>query len=120
MVPAWSLVIAVGVGGMIGVIVGRLTQRAEATGTVPSAHTRAPGTDQLGASGPPAVDEPQRVDEESAGEGPSPTPEPLQIGMEDVVGELERRYERRRAEHEGDKPQRRARQEPPAHVRTED
>ena len=106
-------------------IVGRLTQRAEATGTVPSAHTLAPGTDQLGASGPPAVDEPQRdepqrVDAESAGEEPSPTPEPLQIGMEDVVGELERRYERRRAEHEGDKPQRRARQEPPAHVRTED
>ena len=120
MVPAWSLAIAVVVGGMIGVIVGRLTQRAESTGTSPSGHALAPSAQHLGAPGPPAVDEPHGVDAEPAGEEPSPTPEPLQIGMEDVVGELERRYERRRAEHEGDKPQRRARQEPPAHVRTED
>ena len=105
---------------MIGVIVGRLTQRVESTRAAPSEHALAPSTDQLGAPGPPAVDEPQLVDVEPAGEEPSPTPEPLQIGMEDVVSELERRYERRRAEHEADKPQRRARQVPPAHLRTED
>ena len=85
----------------MGVIVGWLIPRSrpspEATIAVE------PATESAAAS----------IDETSVVEGPTAEVEVPRIGMEDVVTELERRYEGRRADEEKERARRRREESPP-------
>ncbi len=82
-VPLWTLAPAFVAGLVVGVVVGRLTKRR----TPPALADKglAPAADFTAADVPVE-------------------PEPLGPGAEDVVAELERRYQGRRANGEADKP----------------
>jgi hypothetical protein len=93
-VPTWTLAIVVIAGVAVGVLLGRLTAPSRPSGGS-AAEPVAPEEAPAAPVGEPAVPE----------EAEAP-----RIDMEDVVSELERRYQGRRAEEEKE----RARRKPPA------
>ena len=100
-VPTWTLAIAAVVGVVAGLLVGRLTSR-------PSLGEVAVPLAAAATSAPTEVEEqPTAAPEEPAAEAP-------RIDMEDVVSELERRYQGRRADEEKERARRKAGGEPPA------
>jgi hypothetical protein len=114
-VPIWTLAIAAVGGIVVGLIVGRLLPRpraAEAPASAPPSDTaplpEAAVTEEVLelVTAPP---ESEATAEEEPAEGEVP-----RIGMEDVVTELERRYEGRRAEEEKERARRKRDREPPA------
>ena len=96
MIPTWTLAVAAVAGLVVGAIIGRLIPR-------PGAGAGAPPLKDGGA----VAEAPAETVEEAA---PSPEASPAQaprIGMEDVVSELERRYQGRRAEEQDEDDSRR-------------
>jgi len=92
----WTLAVAAVAGAALGVIVGWLIPRATASASAtPTTQT----SDQVTPAAP--AEEARAAAEESA--GPAEVP---RIGMEDVVTELERRYQGRRADEERERARR--------------
>jgi hypothetical protein len=98
-VPTWTLLAALTAGLILGALGSRLFNRSPATVTLPPAAIAAPEPEQV-VLGTPAADEP----EAQPPAPPPPAPEPVRISMEDVVSELERRYQGRQADASGEKP----------------
>ena len=105
MVPTWTLAIAAVAGVAVGVVVGRLIPRPKPL------VSDAALSDELATdpAATPAVGVP------ATQEAPAAEAEVPRIGMEDVVTELERRYQGRRADEEKEKARRkREQQQPPS------
>ena len=86
MVPTWTLLAALAAGLILGALGSRLPFRRPAI--------TAPAQDVPPApAAPPASNEPT----------PPPPPEPSRIPMEDVVSELEHRYQGRQADKPAEK-----------------
>ena len=86
MVPTWTLLAALAAGLILGALGSRLPFRRAAV--------TAPAQDVPPApAAPPASNEPT----------PPPPPEPSRIPMEDVVSELEHRYQGRQADKPAEK-----------------
>ena len=86
MVPAWTLLAALAVGVAIGWVASWLVRPGRRPEPAEAAE--------------PALVEAAPLLEEPP---PPPPPEPVRIGMEDVVSELERRYQGRQADAPGEK-----------------
>jgi hypothetical protein len=105
-IPIWTLAVAAVAGLAVGVLVGRLMPRprasaepvARAPSTAPAAQAAAAPAEE---AAPPAAEASAPAAAEPVG---TETP---RIDMGDVVSELERRYEGRRAEEDGEKERRR-------------
>jgi hypothetical protein len=107
-VPTWTLAIAAIVGVAAGLLVGRLSSRPspnEAAGLLAGPSTSAPAE----ADQPPATPAEPAAEAKEAESAEVP-----RIDMEDVVSELERRYQGRRADEEKERARRKAEREPPA------
>ena len=94
-VPSWTLAVTFVVGLIVGGVAGRLTAGRGSS------------------VAPDKVLEPRQVEPEPEGlavgaseasDAPVEGAEPLRAGADDVVAELERRYQGRRADDEADKP----------------
>jgi hypothetical protein len=115
-VPTWTLAIAAVAGVAIGVIVGRLLPRPRAT----EAPASAPQSDAVPPTDAAVTEEVLELvtappeSGATAEEESSPEEEEPRIGMEDVVTELERRYQGRRAEEEKERARRKRDREPPS------
>jgi hypothetical protein len=111
-VPTWTLVVVAIAGVAVGVVLGRLTAPSQPSGG--SAMEPSPGISEPEATAMTAVE--PASPEEAAPAAPVEEPaaaedeEAPRIDMEDVVSELERRYQGRRAEEEKE----RAKRKPPA------
>jgi len=112
-IPIWTLAVAAVAGLAVGVLVGRLMPRpgasaepvTRAPSTAPAAQAAASPAEE---AAPPAAGAPAPA---PAGAEPVPAETP-RIDMGDVVSELERRYQGRRAEEDADKERRRDRPQP--------
>lgn len=95
MVPTWTLLAALTAGLILGVLGTRLFQRPS-----PAPAPAEPSPSEEPAPQPPAVEaqEPQRAPPAPPEPAPEPAPEHVRISMEDVVSELERRYQGRQAD----------------------
>jgi hypothetical protein len=94
-VPTWTLLAALAAGLILGALGSRLL--------FPSAAVTAPAQDV-----PPAPALPAASNEPT----PLPSPEPVRISMEDVVSELEHRYQGRQADKPAEKRPRSRRRRP--------
>ena len=93
-VPSWTLVVTFVTGLVVGAVAGRLMavrRPAAAPDKVPEPLQTEPKLDGLAVGASSASD--------TSDHGDTPT-----SGVDDLVAELERRYEGRRADSEGDKP----------------
>jgi hypothetical protein len=97
-IPIWTLAVAAVAGLAVGVVVGRLIPRPRASA---EPVTQAPATAPPAQAAAPAAEEAAPAAAEPLG---AETP---RIDMGDVVSELERRYEGRRAEEAAEKERRR-------------
>ncbi len=112
-VPTWTLLAALTAGLILGAIGSRLFQKSPSA-VAPAAPAPPPPEEPLPPAPTPAAEEsgpepqPQVVQEpeppEAAPAPPAPAPEPVRISMEDVVSELERRYQGRQADGTAEKP----------------
>jgi outer membrane biosynthesis protein TonB len=114
-VPTWTLLAALTAGLILGAIGSRLFQKSSSA-VAPAAPAPPPPAPEepLPPAPTPAAEEPgpepqpQVVHEpeppEPAPAPPAPAPEPVRISMEDVVSELERRYQGRQADGTAEKP----------------
>jgi hypothetical protein len=100
-VPTWTLAIAAVAGVAVGVVVGRLIPRPK------------PPVSEAAASQEPAVAAAGVPVGSTTAEGEPAAAEVPRIGMEDVVTELERRYQGRRADEERERARRKRDAEPP-------
>jgi hypothetical protein len=100
-VPTWTLLAALTAGLILGALGARLFQRPPPTLTLPPAATAAPEPEEATLQ-TPAAEEPEPDPQPVT--PPAPAPEPVRISMEDVVSELERRYQGRQADASGEKP----------------
>jgi hypothetical protein len=108
-IPIWTLAVAAVAGLAVGVLVGRLVPRPRASA---EPVTRAPSTaPPVQATAPPAEEEAPLAPGAASTAAEPVRAEAPRIDMGDVVSELERRYEGRRAE-EGDEKERRRRDRP--------
>jgi hypothetical protein len=100
-VPTWTLLAALTAGLILGALGSRLFLRSPS----PVA-TAAPPIPEEPAPQQPAAVEPESSPPEAppAPPAPAPEPEPVRISMEDVVSELERRYQGRQADAAAEKP----------------
>jgi hypothetical protein len=110
-IPIWTLAVAAVAGLAVGVLVGRLLPRprVSAEPVTPSPSTAPPAqaaAAPAGEAAPPAAEVPAPAAAEPV------RAETPRIDMGDVVSELERRYEGRRAEEDADKERRRDRPQP--------
>jgi hypothetical protein len=94
-VPTWTLLAALTAGLILGALGARLFQRSPSTPALPPAASAAPEPEEAVLQAP-AAEEPEPA--------PAPEPEAVRISMEDVVSELERRYQGRQADASGEKP----------------
>jgi hypothetical protein len=97
-VPTWTLLAALAAGLILGALGSRLL--------FPSAAVTAPAQDVPPA---PALPAPPAASNEPT---PLPSPEPVRISMEDVVSELEHRYQGRQADKPAEKRPRSRRRRP--------
>jgi hypothetical protein len=114
LVPTWTLLAALTAGLILGVLASRLFTRSPTVPAVPSPQEPAPLAEapapevvsqEEPASQPAAPEESQPESEpEPAPATAAAEPEPVRISMEDVVSELERRYQGRQAEAASEKP----------------
>lgn len=96
MIPTWTLAVAAVAGLVVGAIIGRLIPRPGAgAGTPPREEGRA------------VAEAPAETVEEAASTREGTAAQAPRIGMEDVVSELERRYQGRRAEEQEEEERRR-------------
>jgi hypothetical protein len=100
-VPTWTLLAALTAGLILGALGSRLLNRSPATVTLPPVAIPAPEPEEAVLE-TPAAEEPEPESQPPA--SPPPAPEPVRISMEDVVSELERRYQGRQADASGEKP----------------
>ena len=100
-VPTWTLLAALTAGLILGALGSRLFLRS-----TPPVTPVAPPIPEEPAPEPPAAFEPEPAPPEAppAPPAPAPEPEPVRISMEDVVSELERRYQGRQADAAAEKP----------------
>ena len=101
MVPTWTLLAALTAGLILGALGARLFHRSPSPTALPPAAIAAPEPEGAVLEAPAAA-EPEPEAEPTA--PPAPAPEPARISMEDVVSELERRYQGRQADASGEKP----------------
>jgi len=116
-VPTWTLAIVAIAGIAVGFLLGRLTAPSQPSGA--SAAEAVPHTSEVAAveaeaatavePAPPDESQAAPVEEAVAAEDE----EVPRIDMEDVVSELERRYQGRRADEEKERARRKAEREPP-------
>jgi hypothetical protein len=109
-VPTWTLLAALTAGLILGALGSRLFLKS------PSAAPAAPPPPEVPAPPPPTaaaeepepqpqvVQDPEPPEPAPAPPAPAPPPEPVRISMEDVVSELERRYQGRQADGTAEKP----------------
>jgi hypothetical protein len=97
-VPTWTLLAALTAGLILGALGSRLFMRSS-----PRVTPVAPPTPEEPAPQPPAAVEPEPAPPPDP-PAPAPEPEPVRISMEDVVSELERRYQGRQADAAAEKP----------------
>jgi hypothetical protein len=91
-VPAWTLLAALAAGLILGTIGSRFFFRPAAPPPTEESPPPPPEAAEPVASPPPPPPPP-----------PEPEPEPARISMEDVVSELERRYQGRQADSSAEK-----------------
>jgi hypothetical protein len=113
-VPTWTLAIVTIAGVAVGILLGRLTAPTQPSGASAAAPiSEAPTTEVAATAAEPAPPQEAPAPEEPAAAEEESTAEVPRIGMEDVVTELERRYQGRRAEEEKDRARRKSDKPPP-------
>ena len=95
MVPAWTLLAALAAGLILGAIGSRFFFRPSPPPPPIEESPPPPPEAAEPVAPPPPADPPE----------PEPEPEPARISMEDVVSELERRYQGRQADPSAEKRQ---------------
>ena len=103
MVPAWTLLAALAAGLILGTVGSRFFFRP-ASPAPPIEESPPP---------PPQAPEPVAAPPPPPQPEPEPEPEPARISMEDVLSELERRYQGRQADPSAEKRQGGKRRRPP-------
>jgi hypothetical protein len=112
LVPTWTLLAALTAGLILGVLASRLFSSSPTAPAVPPAQEPAllaePPAAEVASQEEPAA-QPAATEESRPEPEPAPAPavaqaEPVRISMEDVVSELERRYQGRQAEAASEKP----------------